>query len=299
MKYILGLLSLLLILSCSTDDGVLEVPVNEVVVEPIIQPIINPSGSYTLRHDGEFREYHYYQPAELEDNAPLVFVLHGYNANALDFMDWISMEELADEQGFAVVYPQGLNDDTRRTHWNAALNISNEDDVGFLSNLALHLQQTYDLNPEQTFISGYSNGGFMSYEMILKRPDIFKAAASISVTMSLSTWENRSDAIPVPVLQLSGALDRIVPVHGLVKDIGGWGGAPEMAEIVGFWGDLIQAEVPAVETLDETIITTYINPETGNEVWYYLLQDLEHNIPLGDDYNVDTPSLIWEFFSRF
>ena len=68
-------------------------------------PSANPSGSYNFYHGGQNRLYHYYQPLYMPKNAPLLFVLHGYNANADDFMDWFEMSELANEHGFALVYP--------------------------------------------------------------------------------------------------------------------------------------------------------------------------------------------------
>ena len=42
------------------------------------------------------------------------------------------MIDLAEEHGFALVYPQGLKDDTLRLHWNAGLTLSDIADVGFL-----------------------------------------------------------------------------------------------------------------------------------------------------------------------
>ncbi len=292
MKRALSFFIILLILSCTSEEAVVE----EVSNDDVVESAINPSGTYNLTHGGQSRTYHYYQPLNLPENAPLVFVLHGYNANALDFMDWLPMKELAKEQGFAVVYPQGFADDTGRTHWNAALTISTVDDVGFLSALALHLQNTYKLNPARTFISGYSNGGFMSYEMIVQRPGIFKAAASIQGTMSLETWNNRSLAAPISILQLSGGLDRTVPIHGLLSTFGGWGGAPPILDIMEFWAELNQSDTQELTEIGDTKITKYSNSENDTEVWYYLLENLEHNIPRGEDYNVDAPSLIWEFF---
>lgn len=288
-------LLLLLLFSCASEETVQE----EIRNDDSIETIFNPSGTYNLFYGGQNRTYHYYQPLNLPENSPLIFVLHGYNANALDFMDWLSMKELAKEHGFAVVYPQGLNDDSGKTHWNAGLTISTVDDVGFLSELALQLQESYELHPERTFISGFSNGGFMSYEMIVKRPEIFKAAASIQGTMSLATWNNRSLAKPISILQLSGGLDRIVPVNGLVSTIGGWGGAPPIKDIMEFWAALNQANTPELIEQNQTKITKYVNSESGNEVWYYLIENLEHNIPLGENYDVNTPFLIWEFFSHF
>ena len=136
------------------------------------------------------------------------------------------MIDLAEEHGFALVYPKGLKDDTLRLHWNAGLTLSDIADVGFPIELVLYLQKTYSLSLSKTFTSGYSNEGFMSYELIVKKPEIFKAVASISETMSLETWNNRFQAQATPILQLSGKLDQIVPVNGLMGLYGGWGGAP-------------------------------------------------------------------------
>lgn len=289
------LLILCLVVSCSTE----EVITTDIREDNTIEPIINPSGTYNLFHGGQNRTYHYYQSIDLPEDAPLIFVLHGYNANAEDFMDWLSMKELAKEHGFAVVYPQGLIDNSRQTHWNADLTISNIDDVGFLSKLALHLQETYDLDSERTFISGFSNGGFMSYEMIVKRPGVFRAAASIQGTMSLETWNNRSLAEPISILQLSGGLDRIVPPNGISSTFGGWGGAPAIQEIMEFWAELNDAETQEIIDQDQTKVSKFINTENGSQIWYYLIKNLDHRIPLGDNYDVDTPTLIWEFFSSY
>ena len=60
-----------------------------------------------------------------------------------------------------------------------------------------------------------------------ERPEVFKAVGSIIGTMSGYTWEHREDIKPVPVLQISGLDDRIVPVDGSMRPAGGWGGAPD------------------------------------------------------------------------
>ena len=62
-----------------------------------------------------------------------------------------------------VCYPQGSRLETGQSHWNANLDMSSVNDIGFLSSLAKLIQKNYDVNPENTFVSGMSNGGFMSY----------------------------------------------------------------------------------------------------------------------------------------
>ena len=56
------------------------------------------------------REYIYYAPANLAPKAPLVMVLHGFTSNAERIMEYSGMNEIAKENGFAVVYPQGTKD---------------------------------------------------------------------------------------------------------------------------------------------------------------------------------------------
>ena len=56
------------------------------------------------------REYIYYAPANLEEGAPLVFVLHGYFGTAEGMYAFSGFRELAEAEGFGVVWPQGLPD---------------------------------------------------------------------------------------------------------------------------------------------------------------------------------------------
>jgi hypothetical protein len=54
------------------------------------------------------------------------------------------MNPLADDNGFAVCYPQGVDRDGI-PHWNARPKISETDDIGFLSELASDLQKKHSL----------------------------------------------------------------------------------------------------------------------------------------------------------
>ena len=86
------------------------------------------------------REYALYIPDGLQENAPLVFVLHGYYGNGLGISSYCGMNEIADGEGFAVCYPYGLLDFTGVPHWNSNLTgLSDVNDSGFLSELAIFL----------------------------------------------------------------------------------------------------------------------------------------------------------------
>ena len=60
---------------------------------------------YVFEHSGLKRTYKLYQPKNLTDNAPMVFLLHGMTSSS----NWTyitGFNELAEKHGFLVVYPQ-------------------------------------------------------------------------------------------------------------------------------------------------------------------------------------------------
>jgi len=250
-------------------------------------------------HNNVEREYLLHLPTDLPDHAPLVFMLHGYRGDARDYMGELGLNRIADANGFAVCYPQGAKDVEGTPHWNARLTISKTDDIGFLSTLAVHLQEQYTLNPEKTFASGISNGGFMSYTLVAEKPEVFKAAASVIGTMSGYTWKHRRKIHPVPILQISGLEDEIIPYDGSLSPKGGWGGAPSQDVLIDFWAKLNNTKTERVVTISRhTTAHYYKDGVNGNEVWHYKIRDFGHGIPTKEQAGINAVEVIWEFFSK-
>ena len=94
-------------------------------------------------YGGFYREYYLYVPESIQPESPLVFVFHGYTGSAAGIMNYSGFNTIADSNGFAVCYPQGLTDNYGNTffnvgysfHWNETV-----DDVGFAISLAGYLQ---------------------------------------------------------------------------------------------------------------------------------------------------------------
>ena len=236
----------------------------------------------TFEHGGMSREYILHLPEALPEEAPLVLFLHGYGGSARAY-SWLGMKQQADALGFAVVFPQGSPDKDGATHWNAQLDISSTDDIDFLTALAQDLQQEHDLDPQRTYTSGISNGGFMSYALVCQAPEVFHAAGSVIGTMSGETWES-CPAAPVPILQISGTEDDIVPIDGSMDPEGGWGGAPEMSAIMAHWvstngcTDSVSINVDD----DDTTATQYTDCDSGDEVRYFEVEGMGHSLPKWD-----------------
>ena len=253
----------------------------------------------TFNHGETERRYLIHLPKDLSDNAPLVFLLHGYRGDARGYME-LGMNRVADANGFAVCYPQGEKDRRGIPHWNARLKISKVDDIGFLSALAVRLQATHKLDPNKTFTCGISNGGFMSYTLVAEKPDVFKAAASVIGTMSGYTWEHRDQIKPVSILQISGHADEVIPYDGSMTPKGGWGGAPNQDIIMDFWKELNQTKTKDVRKLSDTTTAHYYKDGiNGNQVWHYKIREFRHRFPhKRNGAGFSSVREIWKFFKE-
>ena len=136
---------------------------------------------YTCVIDGIERTYKLYLPDNIQPNAPLVFVLHGYGGNFNH--DDKGFNEAADRHGFAVCYPQGSKDGRKKNCWNVGYPFQADmkvDDISFMCKLAKKLQKEHNLSRKNTFCTGMSNGGEMCYLLAYDRQSTFKAVAPIA-----------------------------------------------------------------------------------------------------------------------
>ena len=247
--------------------------------------------------DKEQREYWLYIPENLPENAPLVFTLHGYGGTGGNF--W-GFEELAEEHGFVICSPTGLVDNFDTPHWNSNFvnSMTTVDDIGFLSSLAIFLQSEYNLDSNKTFSCGFSNGGYMSWSLACNAPNVFKAIASVTGTMSGNDWSECNPSSLIPVMQISGENDNVVPIDGYPEDAFDyeeWGGAPDIYTIFDFWANLEEctdSNTGAVLFDYITDITYYTNCVNNNQLRLYIANDMGHAWP-----NF-APEEIWNFFSN-
>ena len=100
--------------------------------------------TYNCVIDGVERTYKLYLPANIQPNAPLIFVLHGYGGSFN--LDDKGFNEAAERHGFAVCYPQGSKDGRKKNCWNVGYPFQADmtvDDISFLCKLAKKLQKEH------------------------------------------------------------------------------------------------------------------------------------------------------------
>ena len=265
---------------------------------------------YQYEYQGRNREYYFYKPENLDENAPLLFVLHGYTSNANNIMNYSNFNSIADENGFAVCYPQGTSDQYNSNFWNVGYAFHQNqtvDDVGFLKSLANHLQTEHTLSSQNTFTTGMSNGGDMSYLLACKAYDTFSAIAPVAGTMMESIYES-CDGAPVPVLEIHGTNDDVTLWDGDMENNDGWGAYLSTLDIIDYWVDINDCQesedinLPNTDFYDNSYVVNhrYYDCIDGNEVWLYEVVNGEHDWPGAyGNMDINASEEIWNFLKNY
>ena len=174
----------------------------------------------TIEVGGLKRTYLTYVPRGLAKGAPLVVVMHGSGENGAQMRieTGYGFDRLADEHGFAVVYPNGYEG-----YWNGcnivgdySANRLNIDDVGFLAGMADKLITEIGVDPGRVFATGISRGGHMAFRLALEAPSRFRAVAAVSenVPMPENFKCKPAGHGTSSVMIMNGTEDPLVPFDG-------------------------------------------------------------------------------------
>jgi len=264
-----------------------------------------------FEHNGLIREYIYYAAKNLQKNAPLVVVLHGFTSNAEKIMNYSAMNSIAKENNFAVVYPQGYKDADSNTFWNVGYDFHSDiviDDVDYIVKLVQYVQEKYSLSVTNTFLTGMSNGGEMCYLLACEHPEVFKATAPVAGMMLQSFFNNCNPMNPIPVFAIFGTNDDVTNFNGDPNNNDGWGAYPSIPFIISYWVELIDYTIVQTDTLPDinkndnsfVVIEKYLNSQNGNEVLFYKVINGGHDWPgAWGNMDINVSREIWRFFERY
>jgi len=273
----------------------------------------------TLVHDGLEREYYLYLPPDLPPGAPLVVVLHGRGGTAEGMARLTGYDEVAARHGFAVVYPQGVDD-----QWNYVAGIEGydlaADDIGFLRALVAELVSAHGLDPGRVYAVGFSNGGFMAQRLACAARDVFAAFASVSAAGYAGLPEVCGPGAPVSLLFIHGTDDTVVPFGGMAADTPS-GPVLILASVqqtVSYWAVFAGCEphvtsrtVPpsGLSPGTEVVVYSVAGCQDGHELELVVVFGGGHAWPgrpglLPEDVagrvnrDIDASGYVWEFFAR-
>lgn len=276
-------------------------------------------GVHALEHEGLEREYYLFLPPGLEPGAPLVVVLHGRGGTAEGMAALTGFDDVAARHGFAVVYPQGV-----QNQWNYVAGIEGYDlpmdDLSFLPALVAELVEAHDLDPRRVYVAGFSNGGYMAQRLACDGRDVFAAFATVGAAGYAGLPGVCGGGAPVSLLMMHGTDDAVVPFGGMVVE-GPNGPVTLLASVqqtLSYWAQYAGCDANA---RSRTVPQQGLSPGTevqvfsvtgcqgGHELELVVVYGGGHNWPgrpgiLREDVagrvnrDVHASEYIWEFFAR-
>jgi len=256
------------------------------------------------------REYIYYYPSSADPECPLVFVCHGYTGTAQGIMDYSEFNQLADEFGFAVCYPQGTLDSYDNTFFNVGYDFQNNetvDDVAYLQNLSTYFQSINSIDPTKVFCTGMSNGGDLCYMLACEASETFRAVAPISGMIMQDIMDECNPDSEVSIFEIHGTQDNVTYFDGDPNNIDGWGAYPSIPETMTFFNNLFNLQLLSTENLpntntnDGSTVTSekYGSSNSCTEVWLYTVEGGGHDWPGAyGNMDINASREAWLFFEQ-
>jgi polyhydroxybutyrate depolymerase len=270
--------------------------------------------------DGHNRAYELHVPAAYKGDqaVPLVVALHGRGGTGHVIAGLAHFDAVADAHGFLVVYPDGLSASWADGRGATPSDTDGIDDIKFLSELIRKLARDYKIDSLRVFVTGYSNGGFMSQRVACELSSQVAAVGVVAATMGETTASHCHPERPVSVMLIQGLQDPLVPFQGgPMGPNGSRGMILSLQDAAKKWIGLDACDSkPEITTLqDKAADGTSIRREAftgckgGAEVVVYTVEGGGHTWPGGKPYlpesiigktsgNMDASEALWEFFSK-
>jgi polyhydroxybutyrate depolymerase len=180
-------------------------------------PALTP-GDHTLTlatPEGQ-RQVFLHAPPGAYKPRPLVIALHGAGETGNDFANDTGFSRLADREGFLVAYPSAGGPNA---FWNISGQVPGANDVEALERSLEQLEGAACVDDSRVFVTGVSNGGGMTARLACDLSERLAGAASVAGGYR-SLPPCRPDR-PLPVLEIHGTADQVVPYGGKPPNYGG------------------------------------------------------------------------------
>ena len=232
---------------------------------------------------GVNRTYIVHAPSGL-NKPPFVLNIHGYNMDAASEQSYTKMDQVADREKFIVVYPNAIN-----KSWD----LSGANDFTFLLAIIDSIDKKYKIDRNRIYACGFSQGGFMSFQLACRYSTVFAAIAPTSGTVSGACNLQR----PVPMRltfgtnEFDGGAEQTAQ---FMKSVTKWVGllnCPESPKITR----------PYPSSNPNSLVTRlYYGPcDQGTEVIADSIRTGGHEWPMNTNDRINNSEETWAFLKKF
>jgi polyhydroxybutyrate depolymerase len=241
-------------------------------------------------------------PDDSERAAAVLIVLHGGTQSmrrifAPDAGATRGWPALARRENVLLLVPNAVDPETGdpgsdSQNWNdLRRNVSKKstaDDVRFMKDLIIWAKANHNIDRRRIYVTGASNGGMMTFRLLMEMPDSFAAAASMVASLPADMTVAQTPAQSTPLMIGHGTLDPLVKWEG-GRIAGDRGEMQSVADTVNWWiaankANSKPARVRTIKDRDpgdncKIIERTYRAKAGGADIVTLEMQGGGHNIP--------------------
>jgi poly(hydroxyalkanoate) depolymerase family esterase len=233
---------------------------------------------------GVTRTYIVHAPTGIS-NPPFMFNIHGFNMSASSEESYTQMDKIADRDKFIVVYPNALPNSSNQQSWD----MSGANDFTFLMAIIDTIDKKYKIDRNRIYSCGFSQGGFMSFQLACRYSDIFAAIAPTSGLLNGTCTLKR----PLSMRLTFGTNDVATPASFM--------------QSVTTWLNLCNCpKTPVVtrpypSTNPNSVVTrlVYGPCDQGTEVIADSIRTGQHEWPMNTGDRINNSEETWAFLKRF
>lgn len=264
------------------------------------------------------RCYYLYAPPGYDPGqpVPLVFAYHGFFSNPDSHALITKWHELAEQEGFLVVYPQGT-EFPQRWYAGETWGTSDIDDLQFYYDMLADVVSIASVDPARIYVNGFSNGGGMTVDLGCNAAETFAAMGTVAAAVVAT--DDCEPARPMPAIVFHGTADPIVPYEGgemgspVLQWAAGVANAPPAFVGVEDWV-AVWAQNNACDPTPETMAPQgdargirYTGCDAGADVVLHTIEEGGHAWPGGfpipgvgkTSRDIDATEEMWEFFQQY
>jgi len=173
------------------------------------------------------------------------------------------------------------------------------------------ISNDYSIDSTRIFTCGISNGGFMSYRLILELSNKFTAAGIVAGSMGPNLVAEFPPARKIPLIIFHGTKDRWVPYDG-GQVIFNRGACIGIDTLLGMWSNHnscnatpVKTDIPNANLTDLSKVEKYYYNGCDADVLFYKIIDGGHTWPGANPFpalgntnkDINASAEIWRFFS--
>jgi polyhydroxybutyrate depolymerase len=240
------------------------------------------------------RQVRLHAPPDAYRRRPLVLALHGAGQTGGDFARDTGFSRLADRERFFVAYPSAAGP---HAFWNMSGEVPGApNDVEELERSIDQLERAACIDIARVFVTGVSNGGGMTARLACDASDRLTGVAAVAG--GYRALPPCRPSRPIPVLEIHGTADQVVPYAGRPPDYRG-----SVARWLAMWRRIDRCHGAADRLVPATGVTeiAWRQCAAGTRVEHVRLDGAAHGWPGGPSTKPPPAPFAatwrtWEFF---